>query len=716
MDKNYNFGPFHVDLATRQLAGEGRPIPLTPKVFQTLEILLRNRDRIVSKKELLNTIWPQSHVEEANLTQNISVLRRALGEANSATKFIATFPRQGYRFIGAVEEETLQPGLPSADDLRARRPTAREELGYGWIAGLALLPLAVFAISHFVGTAHRSANLGLERAITHLPGRAFQPVLSPDGTRVAFVTHQDLSGPLRLGVLDLAKSGAPRIVETGDSDAFSPAWSPDGRRLAYLHAHRKNVTVVQQEPDGKPESLTDIFPESSGVVARQLDWSPDGRFLAVSTKSAADEPFRIELIHISEKRNTVLTTPPELSDGDFQPRFSPDGTKLAFVRQRSIGSMEVLYVALPSGDPVSVTDRRDPCGDVDWTPDSKSVLFTPEPVTTSQMCQAKVPSIPGGKVPCWEMGELATGMLQFSVSRSTGRLVLAAAQPNQNIWRAKLERGQPITGWERLIGSSGEDSYPVYSPDGRRIAFISDRSGDEQLWIRESDGRERQLTFGNLKPGAASWNGAGDVLIFSALRERILYRVRVDGGAPEPIKVGEVGSHTAISPDGALVYFVRRFYMMQAPAAGGAPTMVTDKGGFPLRISGDGKWIYYARHRYSSEIWRLRRSDGFTERVTDRLSHGCWGCWSINGVALVYVSGGESEGARLERLDLATGEVRDIGRLPGHLLPPLVGMLTLSPDDRALVAVLAEPRKGDVHLIDAPPWSVSSPASSHSWK
>jgi len=92
MDKNYSFGPFHVDLATRQLADDGRPIPLTPKVFRTLEILLRNRDRIVSKGEFLSTIWPQSHVEEANLTQNISVVRRALGETNSATKFIATFP------------------------------------------------------------------------------------------------------------------------------------------------------------------------------------------------------------------------------------------------------------------------------------------------------------------------------------------------------------------------------------------------------------------------------------------------------------------------------------------------------------------------------------------------------------------------------------------------------------------------------------------------
>lgn len=164
--------------------------------------------------------------------------------------------------------------------------------------------------------------------------------------------------------------------------------------------------------------------------------------------------------------------------------------------------------------------------------------------------------------------------------------------------------------------------------DGRCIAFLSDRSGEQQLWIRESDGRERQLTFGDLKPGIASWTAKGDMIVFPSLTKRNLYRMGLNGGQPEPIAVRGVTAHAAVSPDGARVYFVRRFYILQAPIAGGTPTQVTDQGGFPLRLSADGKWIYYVRHRYSSEIWRTRISDGFAERLTNRLRAGCWGCWS----------------------------------------------------------------------------------------
>ena len=685
-----------MDLAERQLTRDRRPIPLTPKVFQTLEILLRNRDRIVSKQELLSTIWPESHVEESNLTQNISVLRKALGETSSGTKFIATFPKQGYRFIENVEEDRGAAPAPV--------PQAQGKLRWVWLASFVLPPLTMLAVASLVRTEAPLPTLGMEHVVTHLPGRAFQPALSPDGRRVAFTRHQDLSGPLRIAVLDQWQSSSPYTVPTGDGDAFSPTWSPDGLRLAYLRASGGRISVVLQDPDGIPEPLTDIFPESRGVAARQLDWSPDGRFLAVAAKSASGEPFRIELIHIAEKRHTVLTTPPELSDGDFQPRFSPDGSKLAFVRQRSIGEMHVMFVSIPGGDPVSLSDNRDPCGDVDWTPDSHSVVFTPQHLVTSQLCQAPIAS--GGKpAQCLAMGGLAKGMLQFSVSRQTGRLILAHAQPDQNIWRAELQGGQPVRGWERLIASSGEESAPTYSPDSRRIAFLSDRSGDQQLWIKENDGRERQLTFGDLKPGSASWTGNNDEVVFPALRKRILYRMNSDGSSLKPIPIGEVGSHTAVSPDGAWVYLVRRFFIMMAPSAGGTPTQVTDQGGFPLRLSRDGTWIYYVRHRFSSEIWRVRRADGFTERMTNRLQPGCWGCWSVNDRALVYVPIDHSEAPRLERMDLATGEVRDLGRLPGRLFPPVSGMLTLSADDHWLAAVVAEPGTGDLQAVEGTPWS-----------
>ena len=701
MEQIYKFGTFEADLVKRELRQSNQLVPLTPKVFQTLAILLQNHQRIVSKHELLSAIWPDCHIEEGNLTQNISVLRKALDETNCATKFIATFPKQGYRFTGEVAE------IASAGvEYQPSTPTGRNHR-YLWFSALMLFPLTLVAI--IVGLVRHQPprpELAHRYAVTHLRGRQYQPVLSPDGTRLAFVSHEDLDGRLRIGILDLAKSSEPRLIGTTQGDAFSPAWSPDGHKLAYLHAHDMKITIVLQEPDGKPETLTDIFPESCGVVSRRLDWSPDGRFLAVSTKSAPDAPFRIELLRIGEARRTVLTTPAELSDGDFQPRFSPDGSKLAFVRIRDISTMEILYVPIPGGDPVAVTDRRDRYGDIDWTPDSRSLLFTRERQGKSQIY--RVALVNGGAKSKNEFvaeGSDTKGLLQFSAAGRSDRLVLAHAEPDENIWRAKLTPTHEIAAWERLIASTGVDFSPVYSPDSRRLVFLSDRSGDQQLWSKEPDGRERQLTFGQLKPGAASWTAKGDVVVFSSVRQRVLYRMVVNGGSPVPIQVGTVGAHTAVSPGGDWVYFVRRFYIMRAPGSGGPPTQMTDQGGFPLRLSPDGEWIYYVPHRYSSEIWRQGQSNGVTQRLTNRLRPGCWACWSVNSTALVYVPPGDDGVVRLERLELASGQIHDLGRVPGRLPTLGLGMVALSPDDSSLAVVVAEPGIGDIEISEQTLWS-----------
>src|SRR6478672_8186992 len=102
--QGYVFAEFRIDLQAYQLRRHDRPIPLTPKVFDTLVLLVRRRERTVSKDELLNAVWPDAFVSEDNLTQAISVLRRALGDDPSQPRFIATSARHGYRFIASVEE------------------------------------------------------------------------------------------------------------------------------------------------------------------------------------------------------------------------------------------------------------------------------------------------------------------------------------------------------------------------------------------------------------------------------------------------------------------------------------------------------------------------------------------------------------------------------------------------------------------------------------
>src|SRR6185295_18663251 len=108
----YLFDAFRVDVNERLLFKDNREVPLTPKVFDTLLVLLESSSHVMTKKELMQQVWPDSFVEENNLAQNISILRKALGTSNEGEQYIQTVPKRGYRLTGDVratgdEEESL---------------------------------------------------------------------------------------------------------------------------------------------------------------------------------------------------------------------------------------------------------------------------------------------------------------------------------------------------------------------------------------------------------------------------------------------------------------------------------------------------------------------------------------------------------------------------------------------------------------------------------
>ncbi len=114
----YEFGPFLLAPAEKRLLHDGKVVPLAPKAFDTLVLLVRNQGRLIEKDELLRTLWPHSIVEEVALAHNVSQLRKALGDTAEEPKFIQTVPKRGYRFIAAVRERVEPPGASAS---RGRR-------------------------------------------------------------------------------------------------------------------------------------------------------------------------------------------------------------------------------------------------------------------------------------------------------------------------------------------------------------------------------------------------------------------------------------------------------------------------------------------------------------------------------------------------------------------------------------------------------------------
>src|SRR6185295_3527347 len=122
----YQFGPYTVDGRERVLMRQGRPIPLAPKILETLLVLIRHSGHIVEKEQLMSEVWPATYVEEANLTQNISILRKVLSDGNNGSSYIETVPRRGYRFVVAVrkisEVETPTPESSPGLEVQRARP------------------------------------------------------------------------------------------------------------------------------------------------------------------------------------------------------------------------------------------------------------------------------------------------------------------------------------------------------------------------------------------------------------------------------------------------------------------------------------------------------------------------------------------------------------------------------------------------------------------
>ncbi len=104
MSNLYQFGPFRLDTQEQRLLSDGKPVPLTPKSFELLRVLVENPGRLLHKDELLKLVWPDSYVEEGNLSHHVFALRKALGDEKGSTQYIETVPRRGYRFIADVQE------------------------------------------------------------------------------------------------------------------------------------------------------------------------------------------------------------------------------------------------------------------------------------------------------------------------------------------------------------------------------------------------------------------------------------------------------------------------------------------------------------------------------------------------------------------------------------------------------------------------------------
>jgi Tol biopolymer transport system component len=307
-------------------------------------------------------------------------------------------------------------------------------------------------------------------------GTEGHPTFSPDGTQIAFMWNGGEGDNFDLYVKIIGDSTALRLTKSsGASHPGPPVWSPDGHSIAFARCADTSGGIFAVSPLGGPERKI----AESRSCSWDLDWTPDGKSIVLSDKDSGDEPEGIFLLSPESGQRRRLTKPAR-PETDFQPKVSPDGNSVAFVRAHGVITQDIFVVSVAGGQPRRLTFKNSFFNGLTWTRDGKEIIFT-----SDNLWRINV----NGGTPERVAEVAAADASEPAVSRQGYRLAYRQVSANVNIWQIRLPSGSgrpsaPV----KLISSTREQSAPQYSPDGKRITFDSNRSGSPQVWVSDSDG------------------------------------------------------------------------------------------------------------------------------------------------------------------------------------------------------------------------------------
>jgi Tol biopolymer transport system component len=531
-------------------------------------------------------------------------------------------------------------------------------------------------------------------------GKAGPATFSPDGDQIAYGSGGGKSEEPGLRVKFVEEAEARRLRTDGTGGGF-PSWSPDGKQIAFARIGATSpdtVTLYVVSALGGAERRLLDFPTPARLfTGYQLSWSPDGRWLAAARARAegetSPESGGIHLIPLGggEPQPVTFPEPPVL---DVCPAFSPDGRALAYAACEGAGGagtavcgIEVVSLDAdfrPTAPPRRLPGPRRWVRGLTWTPDGRSIVFGVNEVPNTYLWRVRA----DGSAPPERVDLAGRGAVHPSAARGRERLAFV-----RNLWDVDLYRVQPGSSPALAVRSTFDELHATYSPDGRRIAFQSGRSGVSEIWLSDADGsKPSPLTRGpGRSQGSPRWSPEGRSIVFDsrgADGQRDIWTIGVDGS--EPRQVTRHPANEGIpswSRDGRWIYFssdrTGRPEVFRVAAAGGPDEQLTQGGGCAPLESLDGRTLYYKRSCQSAALL-ARPTVGGDERVIA----DCVDNWNYavapQGVFFVACSPPEaSDGStRTVRLwESTTGQIRPVATIEGDW----IAGLSVTPDGRTLL-------------------------------
>ncbi|HEY6991099.1 MAG TPA: winged helix-turn-helix domain-containing protein [Bryobacteraceae bacterium] len=716
MSHTFHFGAFEVNEHLGELRKHGVRIRIQEQPFQILALLLHRAGDVVDREEIRRKLWPEdTYVDFDNaISSAVRKLREALGDSAENPRFVETLARRGYRFVAPVSRPSdvnHSNLITSTAPSEISKPTPhRRHRWRGVSTAAAAVLLGAVGITWWITNSKENRTKAPTPPVplTSYPGYERYPSFSPDGTRVAFTWDEPGKRPSNI-YMKLIGAGDPVRLTSDPKGDFAPAWSPDGRWIAFLRARDGGhaSVIVMAAVGGQERELTQIeFPVTSIlhhwplIGPPFLAWSPDANWLLALEKTDQALNNRIIRISVETGEKRAVTSPFQettgMPAGDECLALSPDGKILAFTRSATFSFSDIYVVPvsqdlLPMRQPQRLTHDNKNISGLAWTADGRNLVFS---------------STRGGKLELWQMAPV-TGSKpvrlvaggddpqDLVLSRRGHRLVYTREFGDVNIWRMGLsgsETGKTST----LIASTRNEVNPAYSPDGKQIAFESNRSGDENIWVANEDGtNSRQLTFiANAWAGSPQWSPDGQKIAFdcNVTGNWDIYVVGSQGGKPLPVTTNPASDYKpSWSHDGKWIYFSSSRngtdQIWKIPAMGGKPIRISKNANPVAFESPDGKTLYVGD---LTELWKMPAGGGEETRIWDSLYGGSFSP-AKDGVYII-----DDRDLHLKMLDPQGTVVRTIAPVPGPARPGI----SVSTDERRAIYAKSDYAAGELMLVE----------------
>jgi DNA-binding winged helix-turn-helix (wHTH) protein/Tol biopolymer transport system component len=622
----YRFGPFRLDPQKRRLWRGDELVSLTPKAVDILLVLVARAGQVVEKDDVLKEVWPGTFIEEATLAQNVSILRKALGETSDNPRYIATSPRRGYRFIEtvtvddsqAVEFADVRPAIAAA----TRRPR-------GTLLGIALVAVVLLSIVTALWLRPEVAASPLTRAVfsidapesTEFSASGGLLAVSPNGRYIAFVAT-DADGVHGLWVRAVDSLQEQQLP--GTEGAAQPFWSPDSRFVAFFSDGKLRRIGLAGEPI---QIVCDV---------------PGGTPLAGTWNSRNDILF--PTVRQGIYRVTALGGVPtalamaSLSDTEVAswPQFLPDGDRFLYTVRSARADRAGVFVGSLAG--AERTRVLPAISSALYT--SGYLLYVDRGILWAQPFDTKRLRLSGEPVQIAEdvAFNVGTGRGTFSASQN-GLLAYRAVTESQLTWFDRA--GHRL----EAIGQVGRYLQFSVAPDDSKVAAarLDPVTGTSQIWVLTGNDAKR-LTFSQSFNRYPLWSRDGTRVLFASNRDErwAIYEADVAGARPEQRVLAQTTSSGPQdwTPDGRLL--IQRWdrstnadFWLIGPAPSSAPIRLEslDAAEESGQISPDGRWLAFV----ADEVY-VRPLESIDRRWQISSSGGNEPRWRNDGKELFYLS------------------------------------------------------------------------------